>query len=471
VGGALGVVTALSLLMGALIAHEGLLAAAVLIATPVMVWLALAHPGIAVGGLWLFALNGIPLVNLQSGVGQLHPTDIAVIAMALMAVTHRLLSSGNRQQFPAPLSVACALLGAWWSITFVRSLNAGVPAIDAFFFGRDFLSVTIILPAAWVLLGTLNAWRECVVVVLVGTGIFGLAYIGGALGVVNAASFTHPELINTVGAVQRQYSSMNDLVVAVAVFSLAVLATVRAGRATPFVAALTAITVVAFLLQLTRAAYLGMAIGGVIAIAIALTRGPHVRQLLLRRLTFAAVLGAIALFAVIGLGSAGSKTNAISQRLTSSVSTLSEKSGTVGYRVALYDKMLEVLGSDWPAGLGFLHPKDRYFPSLPSGDIRNPDVGLLNAVMTMGLVGLALLFGVLGAVGRYVARTRSRRPTWLVVGLFGWLAVLVAGSPTLITLFSPTGLLSTALTLVLCSVAISKADPFASLSDAHSPTN
>jgi len=40
----------------------------------------------------------------------------------------------------------------------------------------------------------------------------------------------------------------------------------------------------------------------------------------------------------------------------------------------------------------------------------------------------------------------------LVIGLFAWLTVLAAGSPTLVTLFGATGILSTALTLVLCCV-------------------
>jgi hypothetical protein len=74
--------------------------------------------------------------------------------------------------------------------------------------------------------------------------------------------------------------------------------------------------------------------------------------------------------------------------------------------------------------------------------------------MTMGVVGLALLLCVPLAVAKYVARTRKRRPPWVIVGFFAWLAVLTAGLPTLITLFSSTGLVSTGLTLALCATAL-----------------
>jgi pimeloyl-ACP methyl ester carboxylesterase len=244
---------------------------------------------------------------------------------------------------------------------------------------------------------------------------------------------------------------MGDLIIAVAVFSSAVIATTRRNRGTPLIATLAGITLLAFLLQLTRAAYIGFAIGGLIAVAIALTRGAEVRRILVYRATVLLV-ASVALFAVIGLGPAGSPGNIVSERLGSGLGLGQARTETVNYRIALYRRMLDVVGHEWPWGLGFLHPKDRYFPSLPAGNIRNGDIGLMGAVMTMGVVGLALIYAILIAVGRHVARTRSRRPAWLVVGLFGWLVVVVAGSPTLGTLFSATGIMSTALTLAVCGV-------------------
>ena len=48
-----------------------------------------------------------------------------------MAAVHWLISSGSRRALPRGLAIACAVLGAWWFITFVRSLDAGIPAVDA----------------------------------------------------------------------------------------------------------------------------------------------------------------------------------------------------------------------------------------------------------------------------------------------------------------------------------------------------
>ncbi len=446
----IGLASVLSVLLGLLVAYGGPLAYGLLIGVPLVGWLAFVRPGLVVGGVWLAALNGIPLINVQSGVGQLKPTDLATIAIVLMAGRSLLVSPHARARLPTGLAVACGLLGMWWFFTFFRSLNAGVPPVDAFFFGRDFLSLIVLIGAGWFVLQEPRAWRECVCVVVVLTGIYSLAYVAGALGLVSAGSFTHPTFILKLGNVQRIYTPMNDLVITVAIFSTAVLVTTRANRATPFVALLAAITLLAFFLQLTRASYLSMALGALIAVVIALTRGAELRRTMARRVSIAVV--GVFFFAVIALGSRGAPTSVVSQRVTSGVTEFNERSGTVAYRVNVYHRMFGILGSEWPVGLGFLHPRDRYFPDLPEGSIRNADVGLMNAVMTMGTLGLALLIGVFATAARHVAKTRARRPAWLVIGLFAWLTVLAAGSPTLVTLFSATGILSTALTLVLCCV-------------------
>jgi O-Antigen ligase len=443
-----------SIAIGASIAEVGVLPALVILALPLAGWMALSHPGATLGALWLVALNGIPLIDLQSGTGQVRPTDIAVVAVVLIAAGRQLLAPRTIRRFPLAVAAACTLFGLWWCLTLFRSLEAGIPATDAFFFGRDFASLIIVIPAAWLIFQTPGAWRECVIVVVAGAAAYSVFYIAGALGLVNAVRFTHPQLVSSDGTVQRLYTPMNDLIVTVAVFAGAVLATTRKSRLTPWICGLTAVTLLAFLLQLTRAAYVGMAIGAFVAIAIAITRGPQIRAILFRRAKAFVLVSGVLLLLVGGIGSTSLPTGVITERISSGFTDLGERSGTVGYRFNLYHQMLEVLGPDWPVGLSFLHPKDRYFPDLPDGTIRNADVGLLNAVMTMGLIGLALLLCVPLVIAKYVSRTRERRPPWVVVGFFAWLAVLIAGLPTLITLFSSTGLLSTGLTLALCATAV-----------------
>jgi len=442
-----------AVVLGAAIAHGSTILLAVVVGGPLVVSLAALYPGVTVGVVWLAALNGIPLVNIATGGGEFRPTDLAVAAIVLMAVARCLADRRSRPLPPRGVTLVCALFAAWWAITFVRTLYAGVPPVDALFFGRDFLSMAVLIPAAWILLDSRRAWRECLIVVVVGTGIYSLAYVGGALGLIDAASFVHPQQIVSFGGVLRLYTPMNDLVVTVAVFSIAFLATTRRGRATPWIAVVAALTSLAFLLQLTRAAYLSVALGIVIAVVVASTRGADVRRVLIQRLTVVLLAGGIFFFAATGLGSTSIPSQIVGERISAGVGEIAVTSGTFGYRVRVYKQMFAVLGSDWPIGLGFLNPKDRYFLSLPGGTIRDGDVGLMNAVMTMGVIGLALLFALPVSVARWVAKTPDGRPTWMMVGLFGWLVVLVAGSPTLVTLFSATGILSTALALSLCGVA------------------
>jgi hypothetical protein len=449
----IGIAGAASLTLGVLVAHAGEGIVVFAVVAPIFLWLALRRPGFLVGGLWLIALNGIPLVNIETGVGQLRPTDIVVLLLAVTAVLTLLVSREPRPRFPMPLAVASSLFGIWWLITVARSVDTGIPVTDAFLFGRDFLSLIVVIPAGWILLTRPGAWRDCALVVALGTGLYASVYIAGTLGLVNAATFTHPEQVRNLVGVQRLYTPMNDLVMIVAVFGACALATSRS-RVSLGVVTLTGITLTAFLLQLTRAAYLGMAAAALVAVVAALSRGAQTRRRTLRRVAALAGVLSVGSLAFVGVASTTVGSTAVGQRISTAVTEAGEGSGTVGYRVRLYHQMLGVLGADWPVGLGFLHPRDRFFPDLPDGTIRNADVGLTNILMTMGAVGLLLEVGILAAVGHLVSRARRAAPPWIVVGTFAWLALLVTTSPTLITLFSPTGLLCTGLTLALCAVGL-----------------
>ena len=115
--------------------------------------------------------------------------------------------------------------------------------------------------------------------------------------------------------------------------------------------------------------------------------------------------------------------------------------------------MLGVPGQKWPVGLGFLHPAARYVPASPEGSIRNSDTGVFNALMTMGIVGVSLSTrpSRMDSVssGARVA-TLSEQPNHFPRGLSTeeqldrW---ALAGSPTLIVLFSVPGLIMSALVL------------------------
>ena len=108
--------------------------------------------------------------------------------------------------------------------------------------------------------------------------------------------------------------------------------------------------------------------------------------------------------------------------------------------------MLKVLGGHWPLGLGFLSPHTNYFPELPQGSIRNTDVGVLNSLMTVGLLGtvllyfvpICLLFALLARGGRHL-----QRDSFLWIGGMLWLFIVLITSYTLGGLASVSGLATT----------------------------
>jgi hypothetical protein len=109
-------------------------------------------------------------------------------------------------------------------------------------------------------------------------------------------------------------------------------------------------------------------------------------------------------------------------------------------------------------GLGFLDPTYVYFVGLPSGSIRNPDVGLLNITATMGIIGTVWYYlAIVGITLGLVVRARSLRSSpfgWLGLGVLAWCVTTLVSSITLVTLFSPTGVVPAAAMLGLGVVVL-----------------
>ena len=112
-------------------------------------------------------------------------------------------------------------------------------------------------------------------------------------------------------------------------------------------------------------------------------------------------------------------------------------------REAVTKTMKAYLGERWPGGLGFVPPATHYFEGLPGGSIRDSDLGVLNAVMTMGVIGAALIY--LPVISMLIDCLR-RRPlrqageySWLRYGGAIWIVATLVSSVTLTTLFSTSG--------------------------------
>jgi hypothetical protein len=110
--------------------------------------------------------------------------------------------------------------------------------------------------------------------------------------------------------------------------------------------------------------------------------------------------------------------------------------------------MLDVLGSGWIDGLGFLHPASHPVPELPVGSIRNGDTGVMNSLMTMGAVGTVLLYFaplaiLIAVIRRWQALAEpgeQRDLEWFFFGATMWLIGVLVTSISLTTLFSVSGL-------------------------------
>jgi hypothetical protein len=155
-----------------------------------------------------------------------------------------------------------------------------------------------------------------------------------------------------------------------------------------------------------------------------------------------------------GNGSSDGAVGAVVNRATSSLSDVQTRGANVGYRLDVADRMAQVLGSEWPIGLGFWHPTYKYVPDLPDGSIRNSDLGVSNSLMTMGVIGTILLYLPLlyAIVALQRARTRRKGSSadgWLIYGIAAWLLIAVAASATLSTLFTVNGLVLAAFVLTL----------------------
>lgn len=432
--------------------------------------------GVAAGLLVLGALNGLPFVDLEeySQSRTFRISDLAIMVLVgLLALRNQAAVANPRLQrwLVATRWWSVALI-VWWLITVLRSnFFSDIPLTKAALFGRDFLYFALLLPLlvgglrnrreVWQLLGTLVA-----AVILFAVGHVALV----VTNISEAAWFVHESLSNDVGGVTRVYALMGDAVVAAVSAGIALALIGHSRRARAYGLALALPCAASVLLQFARATYFGLFLGLLCASAIWL--GGSARGGAARRLAF--VVAALALVGAVVLAGTARTTSStayavtpelpqtaaipapaiVASRFSSGVIDISTRSGTVGYRYELDRKMFHVLGDHWLIGVGFWHPDVKYVAALPDGSIRNTDTGGMNSLMTMGVVGTVLMYlpplVVLLAIFRK-KRAVPGREQWFFFGMFTWIAALVAGSVSLVTLFSVSGV---ALSAVLLATTI-----------------
>ena len=384
-----------SVILGLLVARSVFMAVGVAVAV-LFAMLARAPKvrAVGIGVMVLGYLNAIPgidftLVELPLG---LRYDDVFLVVLLGLGIVW----SWGDAAGPATkrLRILLLLFGAYWlAVVLMTSLTSPVSPLMAVLYGRDLLAIGISLSVAAASVSE-GASEALVDVILVGAGIFAIAHIAQTLIGIDMSWAIHPYKIGGYFGVGRLYARIEPVAAYAFLLSFARMVLVPSGRARVILGVSATLQAVEVVLQFTRANYIGMIVALAVGMVL-LARSSGSRRLEVRTALVALGLGSLAGAAWIASGVRSVRTWVLNSpyftRLISVPGDVAAQTGTFGYRVDLYGRMLEVLGGRWPLGLGFLHPAIVYVSALPQGSVRNNDTGLLGVLMTMGVAGVVLV--------------------------------------------------------------------------------
>jgi hypothetical protein len=420
--------------------------------------LALAKRGACIGVLLLTAMNGIPFVDTSEVVvAKMTVEDLAIVALLLIASIWILLEKGARDssRLAGNISRMGGLLLLWWLWSVARTVvSQHVPVLHATGFGRDFLYFGLLLVVLPRIRLTSRDIGALLWVLTIGVCLFAAGQIMTVTGLPQLHGLIHFERAAQQSGLTRVYAHMTDLVTAGVAVSVAAGLSARQPMARLLAGPVVLLLVTSIVLQLTRARWIGLVVGiVVVSIWLLVKGGGHLAPILRRRLALAigvlTLAGIVGLLVVPGLASGGP----VMQRLLSIAADLQTGGGSLAIREEVTRAMTSLLGRQWLVGLGFVPPSAHYFPGLPNGSLRDADVGVLNAVMTMGVLGAVLLYlplvrGLIHCLGRSSTQWDTRYG-WLRFGGAVWIVATLVSSVTLVTLFSTGGLALAAVALTV----------------------
>jgi hypothetical protein len=416
--------------------------------------------GVVIGIAVVAGLDGLPGPDLDTTLAKfgLYDQDVVVIVLcACLAIDnlrgrfHGLL--GDRLGFA--IVIACLAVIVWWFVTLDRTVTqSGLTVAHSVDYGRDFLTFAVMTPLFCGSLQRKDVRDAMLATVAVSVVLIAGVYFVGALTHHVNTTLLHTTHIASAGAISRIYAWVLDLITAA--LPLGIGAGILGGspriRRLGWLVAL--VTLGATLVALTRARYLGSGCGVAAAACLWLLQPGSASANARRRVTralCAGVLGVAVLLVLLPQGKAGHLLDSVSSRVGSigpTVSSSNTNTSTVAFRLGEVTLLEQRLGDHALLGLGFINPRDQWDPSLPDGSIRNTDVGALNSVMTMGIVGTVFYYLPLVLVTIALAfwgRGRWRDDlAWLGFGAFAWCVGALVSSATVVTLFSATGVVSAA---------------------------
>jgi hypothetical protein len=418
------------------------------------------------------ALPGPQLETIETPVLHLFLSDTLIVILILTLLIDN-ARNGFRYIADNPIKRVLCIWGGvlllLWGITVARSyIWSEIPLNHAMDFGRDFAFFAMLLPLFAATFTQRRVLQVSLVALAIGAGIAELAEIISIVTHHTLTFLVHASETNELSGLTRLYVNAQYLAVLAGMFGigLLLLAKERGLRLLGGILALLSITSV--VLELTRAQYIGMTAGLAAALFVWLVFSRTSAQLARVRF-FRAIILAGALVALTVLVHPPQINNTVvsglEHRVSSVFTSLSSTNAgesTVAYREIEAAQLEQVLGSHWLFGLGFLDPRNHYVLGLRLGSIRNGDVGVLNAVMTMGVVGAILIyfpvFLILAAlVKRAVIGHDVPQQSWVGFGISAWCVSVLVSSLTLVSLFSSSGLCIAALALGIGTTSMATA--------------
>jgi hypothetical protein len=407
----------------------------------------LRHRGIVLGLLVLGAENGLPFLDTSQRyvLGYAISNYMVILLIALLAIR---IPRSERKPGMGVLAVVSFLFTIWWVITLWHS--GGQPVSAALSLGRNFLLFALL--AAAFPLGTSDGAerKEMLFTFLAGALLYSIGEVGITVSGRPLSWLVHPIAIRGSDiALQRVYAFMSDS--AALLFCLAIGAALLAptSRLRRWGALASVISLAAIILQQTRAVYITLPIALVLVIVWwAMFARSSAGRLVGR--TVAVILGFAGLVATLAVAAPSVLTTYAGEpfsRLSGVLEQLSSNTGNLSYRFGVAHGLLALLQGNplkWATGLGFLNPTYHHFVGLPLGSIENADLGMIDGIMLLGLVGVILTYLVVFIpLWQMVAQTRARdlpaSNAWLIFGLMVWLVQVLLASYNLGTLWQQPG--------------------------------
>jgi hypothetical protein len=421
-----------------------------------LLWLALRRWGTGLwhGVLLIGAVDGLPGKTLEStSVFHLPLTDWIV----LLLIGSLIFDNTASELWRGGGYIRTATY--WWAAAFLGL--CGVAVIRAFVFqnaplkGWGNMAFDFVFFGALVPLFSANfsdSKRRDTFIATCGVGAAWIAFT------VSASAITHASLsffvhVTTQEQQQQQgtgltrvYASAEYLFDVAFPFALGFTLFARRGAVRAAAAVVFALCGIGIALSLVRALYFGAIVGlgvaGVIWSAGGGASAGTARRRLFRSIAVVSATG-LAIYIFQPSGSVISPVSGVVNRATQTFT--SSQSAENQYRLDEASTLEHVLGSQWLFGMGF---NSSYFPGLPSwegGSIHDTDLGVLNPVMTMGVVGAAVEYlpfiglALLLIWRRKVGQELDPHETALAFGAVGFAVLAIASSLTLVLIFSATG--------------------------------